>query len=86
MNISYTFIGQITLPCRFPCTHYSETEADSNLAFIAEMKDPKEFGKVLWIVTIAEVILFSLVGGIVYVSIHIAHERSGDIQLIRIAQ
>jgi amino acid permease len=49
MNISYTFIGQITLP-----------------SFIAEMKNPKDFGKALWAVTIAEVILFSLVGGIVY--------------------
>ena len=49
MNISYTFIGQITLP-----------------SFIAEMKEPKDFPKALWAVTIAEVILFSLVGGIVY--------------------
>lgn len=47
LNISYTFIGQITLP-----------------SFIAEMKNPMDFGKVLWIVTIAEVILFSLVGAI----------------------
>lgn len=49
MNISYTFIGQITLP-----------------SFIAEMKDPKDFPKALWAVTIAEVIVFSLVGAIVY--------------------
>lgn len=49
MNISYTFIGQITLP-----------------SFIAEMKDPKDFPKALWAVTIAEVILFSLVGSIIY--------------------
>ncbi|EME87614.1 uncharacterized protein MYCFIDRAFT_212957 [Pseudocercospora fijiensis CIRAD86] len=49
MNISYTFIGQITLP-----------------SFIAEMKEPKDFPKALWAVTIAEIILFSLVGGIVY--------------------
>ena len=49
MNISYTFIGQITIP-----------------SFIAEMKEPKDFPKALWAVTIAEVILFSLVGGIVY--------------------
>ena len=47
LNISYTFIGQITLP-----------------SFIAEMKNPYDFRKCLWIVTIAEVILFSLVGGI----------------------
>ena len=47
LNISYTFIGQITLP-----------------SFIAEMKNPYDFRKSLWIVTIAEVILFSLVGGI----------------------
>jgi len=49
MNISYTFIGQITIP-----------------SFIAEMKNPKDFPKALWAVTIAEVILFSLVGGIIY--------------------
>jgi len=49
MNISYTFIGQITLP-----------------SFIAEMKNPKDFPKALWAVTIAEVILFSLVGAVIY--------------------
>jgi hypothetical protein len=49
MNISYTFIGQITLP-----------------SFIAEMKNPRDFPKALWAVTIAEIILFSLVGSIVY--------------------
>lgn len=47
LNISYTFIGQITLP-----------------SFIAEMKNPYDFRKALWMVTICEVILFSLVGGI----------------------
>jgi len=47
LNISYTFIGQITLP-----------------SFIAEMKNPYDFRKALWLVTICEVILFSLVGGI----------------------
>ena len=49
LNISYTFIGQITLP-----------------SFIAEMKRPQDFPKALWAVTIAEVIVFSLVGAIVY--------------------
>lgn len=49
MNISYTFIGQITLP-----------------SFIAEMKEPKDFPKALWVVTISEIIVFSLVGGVVY--------------------
>ncbi len=49
MNISYTFIGQITLP-----------------SFIAEMKNPKDFPKALWLVTICEVIVFGLVGGVVY--------------------
>lgn len=49
MNISYTFIGQITLP-----------------SFIAEMKNPKDFPKALWAVTICEIIVFSLVGGVVY--------------------
>ncbi|KAF2085082.1 hypothetical protein K490DRAFT_75347 [Saccharata proteae CBS 121410] len=49
MNISYTFIGQITIP-----------------SFIAEMKEPRDFPKALWAVTICEVILFSLVGAVVY--------------------
>ncbi|OAK98933.1 hypothetical protein IQ06DRAFT_225593 [Phaeosphaeriaceae sp. SRC1lsM3a] len=49
MNISYTFIGQITLP-----------------SFIAEMKQPKDFPKALWAVTICEVLVFGLVGGVVY--------------------
>jgi hypothetical protein len=49
MNISYTFIGQITLP-----------------SFIAEMKNPREFPKALWAVTIAEIIVFSLVGAVIY--------------------
>ncbi|ROV91165.1 hypothetical protein VSDG_07838 [Cytospora chrysosperma] len=49
LNISYTFIGQITLP-----------------SFIAEMKDPREFPKALWAVTIAEIIVFGLVGSIIY--------------------
>lgn len=49
MNISYTFIGQITIP-----------------SFIAEMKEPRDFPKALWAVTIAEVILFSCVGGVIY--------------------
>ena len=50
LNISYTFIGQITIP-----------------SFIAEMKEPKDFPKALWAVTICEIIVFSLVGAIVYV-------------------
>lgn len=50
LNISYTFIGQITLP-----------------SFIAEMKEPQEFWKAVTAVTVAEIILFSLVGSIVYV-------------------
>ncbi|KAF2189670.1 hypothetical protein K469DRAFT_700921 [Zopfia rhizophila CBS 207.26] len=49
MNISYTFIGQITLP-----------------SFIAEMKKPEDFPKALWAVTIAEIIVFSLVGAVIY--------------------
>ena len=35
-------------------------------SFIAEMKEPKDFPKALWAVTIAEIIVFSLVGGIIY--------------------
>ncbi|MCJ1243722.1 hypothetical protein MMC30_000919 [Trapelia coarctata] len=49
LNISYTFIGQITLP-----------------SFIAEMKNPADFPKALWAITVAEIILFSLVGAVVY--------------------
>ncbi|KAL4893993.1 transmembrane amino acid transporter protein-domain-containing protein [Aspergillus ambiguus] len=50
LNISYTFIGQITLP-----------------SFIAEMKEPRDFWKSVTAVTIAEIIVFSLAGAIVYV-------------------
>lgn len=50
LNISYTFIGQITLP-----------------SFIAEMKEPRDFWKSVTAVTIAEIIVFSLAGSIVYV-------------------
>lgn len=49
LNITYTSVGQITLP-----------------SFIAEMKDPREFPKALWAVTIAEVIVFTLCGGLMY--------------------
>ncbi|PKS08394.1 hypothetical protein jhhlp_005338 [Lomentospora prolificans] len=35
-------------------------------SFIAEMKEPKDFPKALWAVTIAEIIVFSLVGSIIY--------------------
>jgi hypothetical protein len=49
LNISYTFIGQITLP-----------------SFIAEMKDPRDFPKALWAITICEVIVFGCVGAVVY--------------------
>lgn len=36
-------------------------------SFIAEMKDPREFRKALYIVTFAELVVFSLAGSIVYV-------------------
>ncbi|KAF6826695.1 neutral amino acid [Colletotrichum plurivorum] len=49
LNISYTFIGQITLP-----------------SFIAEMKNPRDFPKALWAVTIGEIIVFSIVGAVIY--------------------
>ncbi|KAI0821377.1 transmembrane amino acid transporter protein-domain-containing protein [Irpex lacteus] len=49
LNITYTFVGQITLP-----------------SFIAEMKNPKDFPKALWAVTIAEVIVFTLCGALMY--------------------
>lgn len=35
-------------------------------SFIAEMRNPYDFRKALWAVTICEIILFSLVGGVVY--------------------
>lgn len=49
LNISYTFIGQITIP-----------------SFIAEMKEPKDFPKALWAVTICEIIVFSVTASVVY--------------------
>ncbi|KAK8028014.1 hypothetical protein PG991_005070 [Apiospora marii] len=49
LNISYTFIGQITLP-----------------SFIAEMKEPRDFPKALWACTIAEILVFSIVGAVTY--------------------
>jgi len=49
LNISYTLIGQITLP-----------------SFIAEMKDPRDFPKALAVVTICEVVVFTLCGAIMY--------------------
>ncbi|KAF3316549.1 hypothetical protein TWF173_001834 [Orbilia oligospora] len=36
-------------------------------SFIAEMENPKDFPKALWAITIAEIIVFSLAGSIVYV-------------------
>ncbi|GJD03438.1 hypothetical protein ColKHC_12263 [Colletotrichum higginsianum] len=35
-------------------------------SFIAEMKDPRDFPKALWAVTIGEIIVFSIVGAVVY--------------------
>lgn len=49
LNISYTFIGQITIP-----------------SFIAEMREPRDFPKALWAVTIAEIVVFTLCGSIMY--------------------
>ncbi|KAI1335144.1 amino-acid permease [Xylariaceae sp. FL0016] len=49
LNISYTFIGQITLP-----------------SFIAEMKDPRDFPKALWACTILEILVFSIIGAVMY--------------------
>lgn len=50
LNISYTFIGQITIP-----------------SFIAEMKEPKDFPKALWAVTICEIIVFAVCAAVTYV-------------------
>ncbi|KAI9677078.1 MAG: hypothetical protein M1817_006917 [Caeruleum heppii] len=49
LNISYTFIGQITIP-----------------SFIAEMRNPRDFPKALWAVTTAEIVVFGIVGSVVY--------------------
>ncbi|KAH7921683.1 hypothetical protein BV22DRAFT_1071856 [Leucogyrophana mollusca] len=49
LNITYTLVGQITLP-----------------SFIAEMRDPKEFPKALWAVTIAEIIVYTVCGSLIY--------------------
>ncbi|EIW73966.1 hypothetical protein CONPUDRAFT_133595 [Coniophora puteana RWD-64-598 SS2] len=49
LNITYTLVGQITLP-----------------SFIAEMRDPREFPKALWAVTIAEIIVYTICGGLIY--------------------
>ncbi|KAJ5047110.1 uncharacterized protein L3040_002953 [Drepanopeziza brunnea f. sp. 'multigermtubi'] len=49
LNISYTFIGQITIP-----------------SFIAEMENPADFPKALWLVTIVEIFVFGIIGSIVY--------------------
>ncbi|KAL6718101.1 Aminomethyltransferase, mitochondrial [Lecanora helva] len=49
LNISYTFIGQITIP-----------------SFIAEMKNPKDFPKALYAVTICEIFVFSIVASVIY--------------------
>ncbi|KAF8579130.1 hypothetical protein K439DRAFT_1360222 [Ramaria rubella] len=49
LNITYTFVGQITLP-----------------SFIAEMKNPKDFPKALWAVTIAEIAVFTVCGAVMY--------------------
>lgn len=35
-------------------------------SFIAEMKDPYEFRKCIWVVTICEIIVFSVVGAVIY--------------------
>jgi hypothetical protein len=49
LNISYTFIGQITLP-----------------SFIAEMKEPRDFPKALWACTMLEILVFGIVGAVMY--------------------
>ncbi|KAG9249421.1 transmembrane amino acid transporter protein-domain-containing protein [Emericellopsis atlantica] len=50
MNMSYSFIGQMTLP-----------------SFIAEMRDPREFPKSVWACAFAQIIMFSIVGSVIYV-------------------
>lgn len=49
LNITYTLIGQITLP-----------------SFIADMKNPKDFPKALYLVSIVELVLMIFAGTVMY--------------------
>jgi hypothetical protein len=56
-------------------------------SFIAEMKNPYDFRKALWLVTICEIIVFSLVGGIgVYAPWVMAEENANSTQFTGIPE
>lgn len=62
LNITYTLM--------YPSSRFSHLSNISGQivlpSFIAEMRDPREFPKVLIAVTVSEVIIFSLAGGVMY--------------------
>lgn len=68
LNISYTFIGQITLP-----SFIAEMKEPRYVRLMSHRPHPanilglcRDFPKALWLCTIGEIIVFSLVGAIVY--------------------
>lgn len=68
LNISYTFIGQITLPsfiAEMKDPKYASGEFGGRKV-PKLMCECREFPKALWAVTIAEIIVFGLVGSIIY--------------------
>ena len=60
LNITYTLMFSLTLAVLILSGQITLP------SFIAEMRDPREFPKVLWAVTISELILFTLAGGVMY--------------------
>lgn len=69
LNISYTFIGQITLPSfiaemkepRYAASVYYRSTRERLLT-----PYHRDFPKALWLCTIGEIIVFSIVGAVVY--------------------
>jgi|SRR5271154_1206990 hypothetical protein len=60
LNITYTLMFSLTLAVLILSGQITLP------SFIAEMRDPREFPKVLWAVTISELIIFTLAGGVMY--------------------
>jgi len=60
LNITYTLMFSLLFVVLIPSGQITLP------SFIAEMRDPREFPKVLWAVTICELILFTLAGGVIY--------------------
>lgn len=65
LNITYTFVGQITIPSVSSILFFKFMLLNPS-QFIAEMKEPKDFPKALWAVTIAQIIVFTLCGALMY--------------------